>query len=70
MEVGTNLGVNCLINSLLPMTPYGVMVFHEPIRVYMEGLLLGVNPLSTIGNSLKNQKSLYKVSTPSINSPI
>ncbi len=43
MEVGTILDVNGLINSLLPMMPYGVMVFHEPIRMSMEGLLLGVN---------------------------
>ncbi len=47
MEVGTILGV---INCLLPMTPYGVMIFHEPIRMYMEGLLLGVN--TDIGRSL------------------
>ncbi len=26
----------------------------------------GINPLPTIGNSLKKQKSLYKVLTPSI----
>ncbi len=30
----------------------------------------GVNPLPTIGNSLKKQKSLYKVLTPSIKPPI
>ncbi len=29
-----------------------------------------INPLPTIGNSLKKQKSLYKVLTPSINPPI
>ncbi len=25
------------------MTPYGVIVFHKPIRIYMGGLILGVN---------------------------
>ncbi len=35
----------------------------EHYRVYR------VNPLPTIGNSLKKQKSLYKVLTPSIKPP-
>ncbi len=29
-------------------------------------IILSINPLPTIGNSLKKQKSLYKVLTPSI----
>ncbi len=31
--------------------------------------LLSINPLPTIGNSLKKQKSLYKVLMPCIKSP-
>ncbi len=30
---------------------------------------MAINPLPTIGNSLKKQKSLYKVLTPSIKPP-
>ncbi len=40
------------------------------VYVWFLVMLPKVNPLPTIGNSLKKQKSLYKVLTPSIKPPI
>ncbi len=36
------------------------MTLEVPVKIYL------INPLPTIGNSLKKQKSLYKVLTPNI----
>ncbi len=38
--------------------------FKEPADFHV------INPLPTLGNSIKKQKSLYKVLTPSIKPPI
>ncbi len=44
------------------------MYMYMYIHVY--GLKPAFNPLPTIGNSLKKQKLLYKLLTPSIKPPI
>ncbi len=36
---------NVQLTLYCPMTPYSVMVFHKPIIIYMEGLILGGNTL-------------------------
>ncbi len=43
---------------------------HQKPSVHVAQEQYHINPLPTIGNSLKKQKSLYKVSTPSIKAPI
>ncbi len=42
----------------------------EIVQGQHEYTIVFINPLPTIGNSLKKQKSLYKVLTPSIKPPI
>ncbi len=67
------------IHSLWPVRGYLVSCYHGYIGTsinkvtWIKGQLLQpavFNPLPTIGNSLKKQKSLYKVLMPSIKPPI
>ncbi len=40
-----SLMVPRVLTLYCPVTPYGIVVFHTPIRIYMEDLILGSNTL-------------------------